>query len=134
MRNEENLKQEELVEREEVKSQYHEVGCAVVLKEKLRNIYKFAIDEVEAEWLLFVWCEEADKSDIKELKSMAKCIRTHIVGILAYWATNGINSAAVEGFNNKIGWLQRQAYGYRDQEYFKLKIFDLPNIKIQKKL
>lgn len=65
---------------------------------------------------------------------MAKCIRAHIVGILAYWSTNGINSAAVEGFNNKIGWLQRQAFGYRDQEYFRLKIFDLPNIKIQKEL
>jgi transposase len=32
----------------------------------------------------------------------------------------------MEGFNNKIGWLNRQAYGYRDEEYFKLKIFDLP--------
>ena len=134
LKNEENLDQEELAEREIVNNQYHEVGCAVISKEKLRNVYKFARDEVEAEWLLFNWCEEADKSEIKELKSMAKCIRAHIVGILAYWSTNGINSAAVEGFNNKIGWLQRQAFGYRDQEYFRLKIFDLPNIKIQKEL
>lgn len=84
LKNEEDLEEEELAEREVVKSQYYEVGCAVTLKEKLRNVYKFAMDKIEAEWLLFSWCEEADKSEIKELKSMAKCIRTHIVGILAY--------------------------------------------------
>jgi len=38
------------------------------------------------------------------------------------------------GFNNKIRWLVKQAYGYRDEEYFRLKIFDLPNIKIKKEL
>ena len=46
----------------------------------------------------------------------------------------GITSAAMEGFNNKIGWLTRQAYGYRDEEYLILKIFDLPNLKIVKEL
>ena len=35
----------------------------------------------------------------------------------------------MEGFNNKIGWLTRQAYGYRDEEYLIFKIFDLPNLK-----
>ena len=40
----------------------------------------------------------------------------------------------MEGFNNKIGWLTRQAYGYRDEEYLILKIFDLPNIKVAKEL
>ena len=28
----------------------------------------------------------------------------------------------------------RQAYGYRDEEYFHLKIFDLPKIKIEASL
>ncbi len=65
---------------------------------------------------------------------MAKTIKTHINGILAYWSTGGITSASMEGFNNKIGWLNRQAYGYRDLEYFKLKIFDLPKMQIVKSL
>ncbi len=29
-------------------------------------------------------------------------------------------------------WLQRQAYAYRDLEYFKLEIYDLPKLKIIK--
>ncbi|MFT5387548.1 MAG: transposase, partial [Candidatus Omnitrophota bacterium] len=32
------------------------------------------------------------------------------------------SSAISEGFNNKIKRLKRMAYGYRDIEYFKLKI------------
>ena len=48
-------------------------------------------------------------------------------GILGYWKYDGLTSAGMEGFNNKVRTLIRQAYGYRDEEYMKLKIFDLPN-------
>jgi len=33
--------------------------------------------------------------------------------------------AKVEGLNNKIKAIKRKAYGYRDVEYFKLKIYNL---------
>jgi len=36
-----------------------------------------------------------------------------------------ITTAALEGTNNKIKTMQRQACGYRDQEFFRLKIFAL---------
>ncbi|WP_366942992.1 transposase [uncultured Victivallis sp.] len=39
-----------------------------------------------------------------------------------------------EGFNNKIRWLIRLAYGFRDLFYLKLKIFQLPSIQPQKEL
>ena len=82
---------------------------------------------------LVYWCERAENSGIPEMISMAKTIRKHAAGIIAFWETS-ITSAAMEGFNNKIGWLTRQAYGYRDEEYLILKIFDLPNLKIAKEL
>ena len=59
--------------------------------------------------------------------------RRNIDGITAYW-TVGITSASMEGFNNKIRWLNSQAYGYQDEEYFTLKIFDLPHIKTRRDL
>ena len=59
---------------------------------------------------------------------MANTIRTHWDGVLAYWRHNDITNASQEGFNNKIGWLTRQAYGYHDEHYLHLKIFDLPNL------
>ena len=33
----------------------------------------------------------------------------------------------MEGFNGKVRWLIKQAFGFRDFKYFELKIFDLPN-------
>ena len=36
-----------------------------------------------------------------------------------------ITTAALEGTKNKIKTLQRQAYGFRDHEFFKLKIYAL---------
>ena len=80
------------------------------------------------------WVKLAEQSNIPEMKLMAKTIVNHLDGILAFWTTHGITSASMEGFNNKIRWLIRQAYGFHDQEYFTLKIFDLPNIKTTKEL
>lgn len=70
----------------------------------------------------------AIKTGISFLKTMAKTITQNLFGILSYWNLR-ITSAAMEGFNNKIRWLNKQAYGYRDIEYLKLKIFDLPKAK-----
>ena len=71
---------------------------------------------------------------MKELCDMASCIEKHPNGILAYWSYNGLSNSSMEEFNNKIRWLIRQAYGYHDEEYFHLKIFDLPKIDIKLKL
>ncbi|PIS29489.1 hypothetical protein COT42_05185 [Candidatus Saganbacteria bacterium CG08_land_8_20_14_0_20_45_16] len=38
------------------------------------------------------------------------------------WFKKKISSAISEGINNKIKRLKRMAYGYKDVEYFKLKI------------
>lgn len=108
------------------------IAVAYQLKEQLREAYR-ETNSKEAEDLLDSWCMLADESGLKPLKTMAKTIRNHREGVLAYWQT-GLTSAKVEGFNNKIRWLNKQAYGYRDEEYFELKVFDLPQIDLRKKL
>jgi transposase len=40
----------------------------------------------------------------------------------------------MEGFNNKIRWLIKQAYGFWDREYLKLKIYQLPEISSEKSI
>ncbi len=131
-RNEENLTQTAREELDDCCQLYQELGTAYGLKEALRRIYMIRdVDFVEN--ALVLWCEKAKLSKIPELTSMAETLRKHAKGIIAFWKT-GITSASMEGFNNKIGWLTRQAYGYRDEEYLILKIFDLPNLKIAKQL
>jgi transposase len=40
-----------------------------------------------------------------------------------------ISNGPMEGTNNKIKTMNRQVYGYRDHEFFKLKILAIPEIK-----
>ncbi len=104
------------------------------MKECLRSIYSIAPDAYMAKIAFEYWCKLANETGISCLKTMAKTITNHLDGILAYWTESKLTSAGMEGFNNKVRWLIRQAYGYRDNEYFRLKIFDLPEVKICKEL
>ena len=110
------------------------LGTASLMKESLRNIYKMADTCQTARTAFTLWCEKAEVSGIHCLKQMAKTIRKRIEGLLAFWRHNRMTNASQEGFNNKIGWLTRQAYGYRDENFLFLKIYDLPNISTRKLL
>jgi len=48
----------------------------------------------------------------------------HADGILNYFPYP-LSKAMVEGINNKIKVMKRKAYGHREVEYFKLKIYNL---------
>ena len=134
VKNIENLTPKAEEELELCNSLFTELGTSHALKESLRSIYSIADNRTCADMAFKRWYDLAMASAIPELMTMAKTIKKHINGILAYWSTGGITSASMEGFNNKIGWLTRQAYGYRDEEYLILKIYDLPNLKTTKEL
>ena len=134
LRNIENLSESAQSELEELREKFSDLGTASAMKEVLRNIYQLADGITVAELAFKKWCAMADESGIDALKRMAKTIRSHWDGVLAYWRHNQITNASQEGFNNKIGWLTRQAYGYRDEQYLHLKIFDLPNLSTVRKL
>jgi len=132
--NKENLSPKAAEELEKCKDIFEELSIAYHLKESLRNIYSIADSKDLADAAFHRWHDMAVSSGIPEMLTMANTIKRHIDGILAYWTTDGMTSASMEGFNNKIGWLTRQAYGYRDEDYLILKIYDLPNLKMTKVL
>ena len=67
------------------------------------------------------WIRRAEASGIKILQQMGKTLAAHRSGLLAYYDVM-ISSGPLEGTNNKIKTMKRQAYGFRDMEFFKLKI------------
>jgi transposase len=77
-----------------------------------------------AEEFLSSWCHDAMTSGITPLVRLAKTIGKYQNQILNYFNYH-ITNAVVEGTNNKIKTLKRQAYGYRDLEYFKLRLYHL---------
>ena len=62
------------------------------------------------------------------LQDFVKSLQRHRRGILA-WYDYPISTGPLEGTNNKIKTLKRLAYGYRDQEFFQLKLFALHESK-----
>ena len=70
----------------------------------------------------------ARASGIRMLMQFADTLEEHQEGVLAYY-DYPISTGPLEGINNKIQLLKRQAYGFRDQEFFKLKILGLHETK-----
>jgi transposase len=93
------------------------------MKEDLRQIWDQP-DSAAAEVFLDDWIARARASGIRMLQKFAQTLVEHRRGILNYYRCP-ITTAALEGTNNKIKTMQRQAYGFRDYEFFKLKIFAL---------
>ena len=62
------------------------------------------------------------------LKKFANTLQLHRKGLLA-WYDFPISTGALEGTNNKIKTLQRQAYGFRDEDYFTWRIYGLHETK-----
>jgi len=53
---------------------------------------------------------------------MAKTLLRHAKGILSYYQT-GPTSAKMEGTNRKIRGLLASAYGFRDNDFLKLRLY-----------
>ena len=117
-----------------MRGDFQELGDAYMFKEALRGIYARAKTSYHAGVAFHRWCKLAEETEVQELKTMAKTIRDKLDGIVSFWTFRHISNAKMEGFNNKIRWLIRQAYGFRDREYFKLKIFQLPEISCEKEI
>lgn len=112
--------------------EHSDLNTIYLLKEKLRSIYKNTETVETASPLLQEWIDEARASGIAALRKMANTLTKNLEGVLGFWKYARATNAKTEGFNNKIRWLIRQAYGYRDFRYFRLKVFNLPNIRTNK--
>jgi transposase len=99
------------------------LATAYYMKEDLRLLWSLPT-KVTARAHLEDWIARAEASGIRMLKDFANTLRTHCEGILAYY-DHGISTGPLEGTNNKIKTLQRQAYGFRDHAFFMLRIYAL---------
>jgi len=69
------------------------------------------------------WVASLKWQRLRPYEKFAKMIAKHWDGIEAYCHTeNKVALGFVEGLNNKIRTIQRRAYGFRDEDYLRLKI------------
>lgn len=99
------------------------LAIAYYLKEELRLFWEQP-DVLTAALFLTSWIRRAEASGIRVLQTLAKTLASHRQGLLA-WYTHPISTGPLEATNNKIRALTRQAYGFRDQQYFILQLYAL---------
>ena len=105
------------------------LATAYYLKEKLRVFWEQRTRS-RAERFLDSWCRQAEASGIRVLHTMAKTLRGHRAGLLA-WYDYPISTGPLEGTNNKIKLIQHRAYGYRNKEHFRLRILNLHHTRLK---
>jgi len=127
LRNPENLLREQIPKLDEALRLNEPLLLGWYMKEELRELWsQTSGDQMKA--FLKDWCDKASQTGIGQILKMAKTLRTHASGILAY-ADHPITTGKLEGVNNKIKTLTKQAYGFHDENFFILKLLSLHHAK-----
>lgn len=95
---------------------------ADLVKELLADAYRCTDEPEMADKMIAIidLCIDTDNAHFRWFGQLLTC---HFEGIIAH-ASIPVSSGKIEGINNKIKTLRRQAYGYPDDDYFFLKIMD----------
>ena len=121
LRKAESLSYEEQLKLDRLLSCYPELARAWSLKESLRQWYK-SLSHEQGELSLCCWEDSVRRSGLKEfwaLLPMFRNWRSEILNYFDYHVTNGF----VEGKNNRIKVIKRMAYGYRNIDNLRRRIF-----------
>ena len=108
---------------DELMAQNQPLYEAYLLKEQLRGILKYPWRYVSVmRGRLLDWIEAVFESGLRELTKVAQRLAKHLDAVIA-GHEHDVPLGLCEAVNSKIAALRSQARGYRDPEYFKLKIF-----------
>jgi transposase len=103
------------------------LAIAYYLKDDLSQIWEQSA-KFGGRMKLFDWHHQAMASGVPILMDFARTLLAHGDGILA-WYDHPISNGPLEGTNNKIKTMNRQHYGLRDEEFFRLKLYQLHETK-----
>jgi transposase len=107
LRNNVDLTEEEKVKLETILKRSKRLRLAYNLKEDFRNIFETCKTPQEAQEQLKAWLEKAKTV----YGAVLETIRNHLDNICNYFL-NRTTSGVMEGLNNRIKLIKRQAYGF----------------------
>ena len=106
------------------------LNIAYLLKEAFGQLWDYR-REAWARRFFEHWKQALKWQRLAPFEKFARMIDQHWAGLVSYWQPQyQVPLGFVEGLNNKIRVLQRRAYGFRDEEYLRLKVLTcmLPEI------
>jgi transposase len=120
LRNQGNLSPEQGVQLKELLAANQPLMTVYLLKQQLKDLW-YAPDK-ETAWKRWQnWFRLAMESGLKPVEVFARRLQNYVEGVVAS-ARYRLNTSVLEGMNNRIKVIKRMAYGYRDNDYFFLKI------------
>lgn len=120
LRANEKLSKRQRVSLQELLAANTDLTAGYILKEAFREVFK-APNKRTGKALLKAWEQQVRESGVPELLDVLGTIKRRRAGIEAFFHTHAANGMA-EGFNNVVGTIKKQAYGFHDREYLRLKI------------
>ncbi len=110
----------ERVRLEELLAANQSLFVVYVLKEDLRELWRLR-DPILARESRESWYQRALESGIAAMMRFANRLQLEAEYIINH-ALHPLHTSLLEGINNKIKVMKRMAFGYRDEDYFFLKI------------
>jgi transposase len=120
LRNPDNVPQADRLRLSELLAANKALFVVYVLRDDLKQLWHYRQAHAAARFWAS-WYRRAIRSRISPLVTFARRLKPYLPGILAH-ARWPLHTSLLEGINNKIKVLKRMAYGFRDHDYFFLKI------------
>jgi transposase len=120
LRARENLSKRQEVSLQEILDTNTDLTKGYVLKEAFREVFK-ATNLRDGRKRLKAWEAQVRESGVLELLKVLDTIERRRSGIENFFQYRVANGMA-EGFNNVVGTIKKQAYGFHEREYLRLKI------------
>ena len=90
---------------------------AYLMKESFADIFRSVFTVSAARKKMAKWLAWASRSRLAPFTKVARTVKKHLEGILAYFET-GYTTSMSEGFNNKARLATRRAYGFHSADAF----------------
>lgn len=116
LQNHDKLSPEKVQSLNEILDTHSDLALCYAMKEELVQLFQIT-DENEARERWAKWFDAAIHSGVPALMRFARQKLRRIGGLVAH-AKFHINTGRLEGFNNKIKVAKRNAYGFRNLEFF----------------
>lgn len=120
LRNRDNLTDAQAVTLNDLLAANQPLFTTYLLKEQLKALW-YAPSPHTAKRRWNQWFRMAMDSGLAPVIAFARKLEKYVHGIIAS-ARHRLNTSVLEGMNNRIKVIKRMAYGYRDSNYFFLKI------------
>lgn len=105
----------------ELKEKNEKLYEMYLLKEDFLSIFSHENTRETAKTMILEWLSTVEKSCLEAIKKFACSVLKRLKTILN-WFDYPISNGKSEGVNNVIKTLLKQGYGYKDFEYFRLKV------------